>query len=360
MNKEMFAQSRNEVEKLRVGVGMKKLIAICLLMVVCLIPGLVLAAGAVPNVSVQAYAQNLAGTETRLLPDTYDVWAGDWSPDGKSLIFAGKQQGKDATKMKIWFWGLNPDKEPVQLTDTDELMDYSPRWSPDGTKIAITRRNFGKLNSTNSAIWVKEISSGEGRQLTLGPEDRDPFWSPDGTQVAFSRGQGPFRSQLLTVNYDDGKTKVVAGEEGELIYSPWWGRNGKIYFTKLCPKPRSVTVSGEVYQVMDFGTGEIWSYNPNNNSLEPVIVDEYDNRAPALSPDGTKLAFISSRVPVKEGNGRYDRGSLYIKNLVSNEILYVTNKVGLVGGSLSWSPDGKKIAFFTFRSIRPAVWVINL
>lgn len=339
---------------------MKNFIVVCALIIISFISNIALADMAGTIVSVQAYAKGLAGSETRLLSESYDVWASDWSPDGKSIVFAGKEQGKDATKMKIWLWGLNSTKRPVQLTDTDELMDYSPRWSPDGTKIAITRRKFSKLNSTHSAIWIKEIPGGAGRQLTQGPEDRDPFWSPDGTQIVFSRGQGPFHSQLIIANFDDGKTKIVAGEEGELIYSPWWGRDGKIYYTRLCPTPKKVTVSGEVYQVMDFGKGEIWSYNPNTDSKEAVIADEYDNRTPALSPDGTKLAFISSWIPVKEGNGKYDRGSLYIKNLVTGEILFVTNKVGLVGGSLSWSPDGKKIAFFTFRSIRPAVWIINL
>lgn len=339
---------------------MKKLLIIYLLIIIGILPELVLAEAPGTIFFVPAYAPNLVGTETRLLPETYDVWASDWAPNGKSLVFAGKQQGKDATQMKIWLWNLAQDSKPVQLTATEELMDYSPRWSPDGSKIAITRRNFGKLNSTNSTIWIKEISGGAGRQLTQGPEDRDPFWSPDGTQIAFSRGQGPYHSQLLTVNCEDGKTRVVAGEDGELIYAPWWGKDGKIYYTKLCPKPKNITVSGQAYQVMDFGNGEIWAYNSLTNINEPVIVDEYDNRSPALSPDGKKLAFISNRIPVKEGNGRYDRGSLYIKNLVSGEILFVTNKVGLVGGTLSWSPDGKKIAFFTFRSIRPAVWVINL
>ena len=340
---------------------MKKAIALFLLITtVTVSSGPVPAAEPGAIVNVPTFAPNLAGTETRLLPESYDVWASDWAPDGKALVFAGKRQGKDATEMRIWFWALDPDKKPVQLTATDDLMDYSPRWSPDGSKIALTRRKFGELNSTHSAIWVKEIKGGAGRQLTQGPEDRDPFWSPDGTQLAFSRGQGPFRSQLMIVDYEDGKIKPVAGEEGELIYSPWWGRDGKIYYTKLCPAPRSVEVSGQTYQVMDFGKGGIWSYNPNTKVNEPVVVDEYDNRSPALSPDGTKLAFISNRVPVKEGNGRYDRGSLYIKNLVSGEIFFFTNKVGLVGGTLSWSPDGKKSAFFTFRSIRPAVWVINL
>jgi len=153
---------------------MKKSVIIYLLILIGIIPELILAEGPGTIFFVPAYAPNLVGTETRLLPDTYDVWAGDWAPDGKSLAFAGKQQGKDATQMKIWLWNLAPEEKPIQLTGTEELMDYSPRWSPDGTKIAITRRNFGKLNSTNSTIWVKEISGGAGRQLTQGPEDREP------------------------------------------------------------------------------------------------------------------------------------------------------------------------------------------
>jgi Tol biopolymer transport system component len=81
---------------------------------------------------------------------------------------------------------------------------------------------------------------------------------------------------------------------------------------------------------------------------------------PVLSPDGQKLAFVSNRIPTKEGNGKFDRGSLFIKKMNNGDIYYITNKVGLNGGSLSWSPDGKKLAFFSFRSIRPSIWVINL
>jgi Tol biopolymer transport system component len=313
-----------------------------------------------PVNQVTALCPNLAGTEIRLLPSGYDVWSCDWSPDGKSLVFAGKLQGDDAPKMRIWLWPLDPAGDPVPLTNSEELIDFSPRWSPDGAKIVLTRRNFRKTNSNiNSAIWLKEIASGAGKQITAGPEDRDPSWSPDGTQVVISRGQGPYNAQLVVVNLTDGTAKVLAGQDGELLNSPCWGKDGKIYFGKLCPSPKTVTVSGQSYQVMDFGKGTIWAFNPANNTMGAVVADEFDNRLPALSPDGTRLAFVSSRSQAKEGNGKFDRGSLYIKNLNSGE-LYVTNKVGLNGGSLSWSPDGKKIAFFTFRSIRPAVWVINI
>jgi len=154
----------------------------------------------------------------------------------------------------------------------------------------------------------------------------------------------------------------LTGSEGELLDTPWWAKDGKVYFTKLVPTPKTVTVSGQNYQVMDLGRGGIWAINPTDSAsvAQPVVVDEYDNRFPALSPDGNWLAFISNRNSSKDGNGKFDRGSLYLKNMTNGSIYFLTNKVGLVGGSLSWSPDGKKLAFFTYRSIRPAVWVLTI
>ncbi len=316
-----------------------------------------------PVYSVPSLVSNLPGTETQLLPKNYDIWSCDWSPDSKALVFAGKMQGEDSTKMRIWYWALDPIADPAPLTNTDQMIDFSPRWSPDGTKIVMSRRIFPvKFGSTNisSSIWLKELPSGAGKQLSIGTEDRDPFWSPDGTQIVFSRGKGPYNGQLYILNVKDNSIKFLAGEEGELLMSPCWGKDGNIYYTRLTPSPKSVTVSGQNYQVMDFGKGGIWSINPIMNTARAIINDEYDNRLPSLSPDGSKLAFVSNRIPTKDGNGKFDRGSLFIKKLRTNEIYYITNKVGLNGGSLSWSPDGKKLAFFTFRSIRPAIWVINI
>lgn len=305
---------------------------------------------------------SIAGTETRLLPANIDVWACDWAPDGKSLVFCGKAQGDAATKMRIWHWAQEPVGDPSPLTSTDGFIDFSPRWAPDGKKIAIIRRSIGKSDSVNinSALWLKEIPGGAGRQLTKGPQDRDPSWSPDGTKIVFSRGQGPYQAKLYIADLNANVSKMLAGNDGELLNTPWWGVDGKIYFTKLSPYTKTVNVSGQSYQVMDFGRGGIWAIEPSSKVIEPVVVDEFDNRLPALSPDGSKLAFVSNRNQDKEGNGKYDRGSLYIKDLKTGEIIYITNKVGLNGGSLSWRPDGKRLAFFTFRSIRPAIWVINI
>jgi len=303
---------------------------------------------------------DVAGTESRMLPANIDVWSLDWSPDGKAVVFSGKMQGEPASKMRIWYWQLEPAQTPKLLTNTEGLIDSSPRWSPDGSQLVMTRRTFNNTSNIISSIWLKDIQSGAGRQLTAGPQDRDPAWSPDGSQIVFTRDQGPYQSRLMIVGVNDKEVRMLAGNGQEILQTPWWGVDGKIYYTRFISRPKSVTVNGQTYQVMDYGPGSIWAIDPVSQTTEPVVQDRYDNRLPVLSPDGTKLAFVSDRCISKEGNGKFDRGSLYIKDMATGQVTYVVNKVGLNGGSLSWSPDGKKLAFFTFRSIRPAIWVINV
>jgi len=310
------------------------------------------------NSTQLASVQQLVGSEKCFLPNNYDIWSCDWAPDGKTMVFAGKINGQDSTKIKIWQCSLEPASTPEMLTNTESLFDYAPRWSPDGAKVVMSRRAYGK-DKLGASIWTKEVASGTGKQLTDGPVDQDPFWSPKGDQIVFSRIPNPYKGSLVITDLK-GEQSVLAGKDGELLQSPWWGSNGLIYFTKFNPEPKNVSVSGQNYQVMQFGKGSIWAINPEKREQIPVVSDEYDNRLPALAPDGTRLAFVSNRQSSKDGHGKYDRGSLYIKNLKNNEISFVTNKVGLNGGSLSWSPDGKRLAFFTFRSIRPAIWVIKI
>ncbi len=342
---------------------MRRSIYATVFLLILAISGWALADG-VASPEPPALAPNLAGSETRLLPANVDIWSCDWSPSGKTLIFAAKMQGEDNGKMRIWYWNQEPIGDPAPLTNTEQLIDFTPRWAPDGTRIALVRRSLGKPSgpTVTSAVWLKEFPGGAGRQLTNGPEDRDPFWSPDGTQLVFSRAQGPYRAQLCIINVADGSVVSLAGGEGDLLNSPWWGIDGKIYFTRLRPFAKTVAVANQNYSVMEFGKGGIWSWNPADNAVQPVVVDEYDNRVPAVSSNGQWLAYISNRVQSKdkEGNGKFDRGSLYLKNLATGSTYYLTNKVALVGGSLAWSPDGRKLAFFTYRSIRPAVWVITL
>ena len=72
-------------------------------------------------------------------------------------------------------------------------------------------------------------------------------------------------------------------------------------------------------------------------------------RAPALSRDGTKLAFQSR----KDGNWE-----IYVLDLNSGKITRVTNALAY-DGAPTWSPDGKQLAFESYRAQDLDIWKMN-
>lgn len=72
-------------------------------------------------------------------------------------------------------------------------------------------------------------------------------------------------------------------------------------------------------------------------------------RAPALAPDGTRLAFQSR----KDGNWE-----IYVLDLNSASITRLTNTLAY-DGAPAWSPDGKQIAFESYRARDMDIWRMN-
>lgn len=72
-------------------------------------------------------------------------------------------------------------------------------------------------------------------------------------------------------------------------------------------------------------------------------------RAPALSPDGTRLAFQSRR----DGNWE-----IYVLDLGSGASARLTNALAY-DGAPTWSPDGKQLAFESYRSQDLDIWKMN-
>ncbi len=69
----------------------------------------------------------------------------------------------------------------IRLTDNPDG-DSSPRWSPDGSRIA-----FYSWRNRNYDIYVMNADGSALTNLTNSPDmmDRSPAWSPDGSQIAF-------------------------------------------------------------------------------------------------------------------------------------------------------------------------------
>lgn len=301
--------------------------------------------------------------ENPLLPQEYDVWSCNWSPDGSRVVFSGKIKGEDSTRMRTWLW-TPPAGAPVLFTNTASLMDSSPSWSPAGDSVLMVRRSLanGEPNGVgiSSSLWLKSLRDGAGVQLTSGHEDRDPAWSPQGKSLVFIRGEGPYVANLFIVDHDGKNLRQLTKGSENLLAFPSWGSDGWIYYTRFQIGRREITVNAQKYSTLEIEKGNIERINPDTGKIETVVKDEYDNRAPAVSPDGRYLAFISTRGALQPTGRVYDRGALVVMDLKDQtiQIQVLSDKAGLNGTPPAWSPKGDSISYFSFRNIRPSLWVV--
>src|ERR1041385_6901057 len=104
------------------------------------------------------------------------------SPKGDLVAFTITDVDKVANKSttQIYLVPLSGG-EPRQLTN-DEHSSASPRWSPDGDKLAFISARDGE-----DQIWTIDVSSGALKKITtLSTGAGDPVWSPDGSLIAFT------------------------------------------------------------------------------------------------------------------------------------------------------------------------------
>src|SRR3989442_1620837 len=127
-----------------------------------------------------AYAQQRQFTIDDLLK-VRRVGDPQMSPKGDLVAFTitdvDKATNKSTTQIYLVPLGGG---EMRQLTN-DEHSSSSPRWSPDGEKLAFISARDGE-----SQIWTIDVSNGALKKITnISTGAGDPVWSPDGKWLAF-------------------------------------------------------------------------------------------------------------------------------------------------------------------------------
>jgi TolB protein len=212
-------------------------------------------------------------------------------------------------------------------------ISLTPRWSPDGSRIAFTC--FAPYNGLNSAqICMYSMDTGKviafprfrGTNIT-------PAWSPDGTQIIFSSSmQG--NSELYVSDINGGRPKRLTFSNGASM-SPSW--NPKTGATIAFVSDRG-------------GTPQLYMMNSDGTSATKIdLPDKGYVIDPAWSPNGQLLAF-SWRRP----NDNYD---LYIMDAASQQLLELTRDEGR-NERPSWAPDGRHLVFESTRNGERQIWTM--
>jgi Tol biopolymer transport system component len=248
-----------------------------------------------------------------------------WSPDGTYILFS--RYGGDAAPEKTGLWLVSPDGgEPRQLTT---VIGEHPDWSPDGRYIVFDG-DFG-----NS---IQLVSASGGTPIRIVPESipvsrgGQPKWSPDGSRIAFKEG-----SNLWVLDVATGRFDKVLSEQGKIPLPACWSNDGKEIYVYL---REAESQNSSIWAVSAVGQGK------RQLTSEKESVYRYAD----LSPDGSLLCVVWC-----EGRNC----DLWVMSSAGGKRVQITSDPGYDDGP-SWSPDGTKIAFVSTRSGNFDIWTVGV
>jgi Tol biopolymer transport system component len=190
-----------------------------------------------------------------------------------------------------------------------------PRFSPDGTRIAI-----GMQTQVTVDVWVYDLRSQTlSRVTTEGDVNDRPEWTPDGRRIIFRSNRGG--TLALWSQSADGTGKA------ELVF-----QDPKAEIWEGVPTPDGASM---IYRTGTIGTADIWLRRlTGDTTRHPLATTPFTEWSGRPSPDGKWLAYESFETgdfqvyvrPIAEGGAR--------------------QQVSVDGGvEPVWSPDGTTLYY---------------
>jgi len=274
-----------------------------------------------------------------------------WSPDGTELIYS--MQGT------LWRQRVGSDSA-TQLT-SGPFYDYQPDWSPDGKTVVFARYAHDAIE-----LELLHLASGDVTPLTNNHAvNLEPRWSPDGTRIVFVSSVYNGRWHVFVLSREAAKS-LPRAERGDPLFgdpvrltedndshlpryyyskwdhyiSPTWSPDGKEIIL--------VSNRGHIH-----GTGGFWRMEARAGApLRELHYEETTWKArPDWSPDGSRIVYSSYL-------GRQ-----------WNQLWVMTSEGGdpfpLSYGEFDataprWSHDGKRIAYISNAQGNTALWVMEV
>jgi Tol biopolymer transport system component/DNA-binding winged helix-turn-helix (wHTH) protein len=250
-----------------------------------------------------------------------------WSPDGELLAFSDR--GSRNEPASIFLLALDSSQVRRLTSPPGSWGDLNPEFSPDGRTLA-----FLRSESQGLAIYTVPVSGGAERRLLSDSTDHWGLaWTPDGRGIVFANAGWPINSGWLW------KISLHGGEPERLQF----GEEGT--------QP-SIRGNRLVY-VRQMANLNIWRRRLNSvvsaGPPDKFIASTRMESGPHFSPDGSKIAFESTR------SGAYE---VWMCSSDGTGLVQLTN-FNSVTGTPRWSPDGQRIAFDSRAGNNVDIFVVD-
>ena len=253
------------------------------------------------------------------------IWAPghlSWSPNGKLVAFSDRASRSEVPS--IFRLALDS-LEVRRLTSPQRSKgDFNPEFSPDSQTLAFTRVSQG-----SQSIYVISVSGGQERRLTSDNKWKMGIaWTPDSRDLIFANV--------------DGFWKISgSGGEAEQLQFGQDGTQPSIRGNRLVYVKRTVNTN-------------IWRRNLNSlvsaGPPDRVISSTRLESGPQFSPDGSKIAFQSTR------SGGFE---IWVCQGDGSSPMQLTHFNTVLTGTPRWSPDGRQIAFDSRPAGNADIFVID-
>ena len=310
--------------------------------------------------------------------DVFDLeWASDprVSPDGKTVVYVRKSNDimKDRERSNLWQVSVDGTNHRPLYSGLNNIR--SPRWSPNGEKLAFISNETG-----SQQIHVRWIDNGETAlisQLRASPSNLS--WSPDGKWFAFtmnvkapsetiakprekpegaSWAKGPITVTTTQYQYDG--QGIVAPAYRHVFIVPADGgtarqltRGNFNHYGSLAWSSDSKHIFFSAYRSDDWelvsDEADIYSVSIISSKIKQITNQPGAERSPVISPNGQYIAFTKEeRRPLA-----YSPDRIAIMDLDGKNIRILSEDLDGDGNNLMWASDSKSIYYaYDERGIR--------
>jgi dipeptidyl aminopeptidase/acylaminoacyl peptidase len=289
------------------------------------------------------------------------------SPDGTTIVYARNFMDimKDRGRSNLWI--LNADGTNHRPLTSGNQNDSSPRWSPDGNRLA-----YISSSDDSTQIYCRWMDTGQTAKLTqLTSPPRGLSWSPDGRYLAFSMHVPKKREAMVQL---PGKPEGAEwAEPAKVIRKLQYRADGSGYLKDgyyhlfVLPAdggtPRQVTTGDYNHTSPPAWTPDSkslifsanrhadWEYEPSNTEIHEVSLDTGDIKVltdrkgpdvnPVVSPDGKQIAYLG----YDDRYQGYQVTQLYIMNRDGGGGKLVSKDLDRSVANPRWSQDGSGLFF---------------
>jgi Tol biopolymer transport system component len=251
-----------------------------------------------------------------------------WSPDGKEILYAtaGIEDPLVRQVHPSKIYRINLETNEQRLVHEGDAVQ--PNWSPHGFRIAYWETS----SSGKRVIWTIRKDGGKAVQVTKGESvDWNPVWSPDGRYLYFASDRNG-TTNLWRVSIDE-RSGAPQGQ----------------------PEPVTTSAQASMFSLSRNGRRIVYAVDETRRILEKV---DFDPTSGAVTRPAVAITYTSARIPGLDvsRDGRW----LVYYTLAPKEDLFVIRPDGSDPRRLTddefrdreprWSPDGTRIAFQSNRS----------